>query len=71
MIDEENDIFRVVVNDLGQYSIWPVGRDCPLGWAGRGIRGTRTECLEWIRATWRIGYELSDEPLPSAPLTDP
>ncbi|TMQ04191.1 MAG: MbtH family NRPS accessory protein [Deltaproteobacteria bacterium] len=35
-----------------QYSIWPVGRDIPLGWRTTGTRGTRATCLIYIAETW-------------------
>ena len=37
-MDEVQDrtIYRVVVNDAAQYSIWPVERDLPAGWRDSG-----------------------------------
>jgi MbtH protein len=49
MNDEQ---FRVVVNHEGQYSIWPVDRDLPLGWEDDGTVGTRAECLAHIEEVW-------------------
>ena len=38
----------VVVNDEKQYSVWPVGRDLPVGWHVDGFTGTEEECLAYI-----------------------
>ncbi|MCE6995146.1 MbtH family protein [Saccharothrix sp. S26] len=46
------DEVKVVVNDLGQYSTWPVRRPNPLGWHDCGVAGTREECLEHISRVW-------------------
>jgi MbtH protein len=50
----EDDIqsYVVVLNDEEQYSIWPAGRDLPLGWRGDGVRGSREECLARIGEVW-------------------
>ena len=54
-MDREEDPFEsysVVVNDEGQYSIWPEGRAMPLGWKAVGHAGPKDECLEYIGANW-------------------
>jgi MbtH protein len=52
--DEEDDgvVYRVVVNDEEQYSIWPVDRDLPLGWRAVGVAGRKAECLAHITEVW-------------------
>ncbi|HNP72023.1 MAG TPA: MbtH family protein [Kouleothrix sp.] len=52
--DEEEDttIYNAVVNDEEQYSIWPADRELPLGWKETGKRGTKSECLEYIKEIW-------------------
>jgi MbtH protein len=55
MGQEEHDdaaAFKVVLNDEEQYSLWPAGRENPLGWHDAGKAGTREECLAFIRETW-------------------
>jgi MbtH protein len=42
----------VVVNDEGQYSIWPLVLDLPAGWQLQGSTGTRAECLAVIARIW-------------------
>jgi len=53
-MDTTNDttIYRVVVNDEEQYSIWPVQREIPLGWRDDGKTGTKEECLAYIEEVW-------------------
>lgn len=50
--DEGQTIYVAVVNDQEQYSIWPEGRELPLGWRDAGMRGTRAEVLAWIEEVW-------------------
>lgn len=50
--DDENAQFRVVVNDEGQYSIWPDWKAVPNGWSAVGIVGLKAECLDYIEKTW-------------------
>jgi MbtH protein len=45
-------VFKVVVNDEGQYSIWPSDRDNPAGWSDAGRVGPREECLAYIEDVW-------------------
>ena len=45
-------IFSVVVNHLGQYSIWPTDRETPSGWTTTGKVGDQEECLGHIDRTW-------------------
>ncbi len=49
---EDTTIYTVVVNHEEQYSIWPAGRDLPLGWSDAGKSGPKAECLEYIKEVW-------------------
>jgi MbtH protein len=49
---EDNTIYKVVVNHEEQYSIWPADRDLPLGWREVGKSGTKEECLAYIKEVW-------------------
>jgi MbtH protein len=49
---EETTIYRVVINDEGQYSIWPAERSNPLGWNDAGKSGRKDECLAYIKEVW-------------------
>ena len=50
--DDPFSSYSVVVNDEGQYSIWPEGREIPLGWKAAGHSGSKDECLEYIEEHW-------------------
>jgi len=49
---EDKTLYKVVVNHEEQYSIWPADRENPLGWKEVGKRGTKEECLSFIREVW-------------------
>jgi MbtH protein len=50
--DDEDGEFCVLVNDEGQYSLWPTFRDVPAGWTAVGPRGARQACLAYIEENW-------------------
>jgi MbtH protein len=50
--DDESGEFLVVVNDEGQYSLWPAFVPVPAGWTADGPRGTRQECLDHVEEHW-------------------
>jgi MbtH protein len=50
--DSEDAVFKVVINDEEQYSIWPEYKDVPAGWRAVGPVGKKAECLEYINANW-------------------
>ncbi len=49
---EDTKIYTVVINHEEQYSIWPEGREMPLGWTPVGKSGLKQECLDYIKAVW-------------------
>jgi MbtH protein len=49
---EDSTIYHVVINHEEQYSIWPADRPNPPGWKFAGKRGTKTECLAYIKEVW-------------------
>lgn len=49
---ENTTIYKVVVNDEEQYSIWFADRENPLGWKDVGKSGIKSECLEYIKEVW-------------------
>lgn len=53
-MDSEQDktIYKVVMNDEEQYSIWPADRENPLGWRDAGKQGTKDACLAYIQEVW-------------------
>lgn len=52
--DESNNeiIYKVVVNDEEQYSIWPDVSKIPSGWTEIPVSGTRDKCLAYIAEVW-------------------
>jgi MbtH protein len=50
--EDENGEYLVLVNEEGQYSLWPAFREIPAGWTTVGPRGKRKECLDWVEKTW-------------------
>jgi MbtH protein len=49
---DENNQYKVVVNQEEQYSIWPLERESPLGWRDAGRSGSKAECLAYIEEVW-------------------
>ncbi|BAI76839.1 mbtH domain protein (plasmid) [Azospirillum sp. B510] len=50
--DAELSEYKVVVNDEGQYSIWPDKRKSPAGWHEEGTVGRKDVCLKRIEEVW-------------------
>lgn len=51
-LDDENGTFYALVNEEGQYSLWPVFADVPAGWTVAFGQDTRAACLEFIERSW-------------------
>ncbi len=49
---DENTTYQVLVNDEGQYSLWPADKEVPAGWHADGTRGTRQECMDHVDEVW-------------------
>ncbi|MDB9527406.1 MbtH family protein [Oscillatoria sp. CS-180] len=49
---EDTTLYEVVINHEEQYSIWPKGRELPLGWNTVGVSGPKDECLRHINEVW-------------------
>lgn len=49
---EDTKIYKVVVNQEEQYSIWPVDRENPPGWSDAGRSGPKADCLAYIKEVW-------------------
>lgn len=50
--EEDNAIYKVVMNHEEQYSIWPAERKNALGWRDAGKSGLKQECLAYIKEMW-------------------
>jgi MbtH protein len=50
---EDNDAsYHVLVNDEGQYSLWPAFAEVPAGWTVAVADSTRADALEYIEKEW-------------------
>jgi MbtH protein len=50
--DDEDGVFYALINDEGQYSLWPTFAEVPAGWRVVHGPGTRQEALDHIEANW-------------------
>lgn len=49
---EDITIYKVVINQQDQYSIWPANRENPRGWQDAGKVGRKAACLAYIKEVW-------------------
>ena len=49
---EDTTMYKVVVNQEEQYSIWPADREAPMGWRDTGFHGLKDACLQHIQEIW-------------------
>lgn len=50
--DDPDGAFQALVNDEGQYSLWPAFAPVPTGWTVELGPASRQECLDHIEARW-------------------
>jgi MbtH protein len=50
--DEDDTVYRVVINHEEQYSIWPADRPNPAGRRDAGCTGPKADCLAYIEQNW-------------------
>ncbi|MFI1160743.1 MbtH family protein [Streptomyces sioyaensis] len=50
--DDTEGTFLVLVNDEGQYSMWPAAVDVPAGWTVAHPEDTRQACLDFVEEHW-------------------
>ena len=50
--EDENGIYHVLINEEGQYSLWPSFIDVPDGWTIIHKSDSRAACLELINRNW-------------------
>jgi len=48
----EDATYLVLVNHLGQHSLWPEAIDVPAGWQVVFGGGERQACLDYVAANW-------------------
>jgi MbtH protein len=47
-----NNLIVVLINDEGQYSLWPGGKAVPPGWCATETQGTEEACTKWVDEVW-------------------
>lgn len=50
--EDDEAIFKVVINHDEMYSIWPADRENPLGWRDTGFSGNRLACMQHMKEIW-------------------
>ena len=50
--DDEAGVFHVLINEEGQYSLWPSFKQVPNGWTIVHEADSRQNCLEFINSHW-------------------
>jgi MbtH protein len=50
--ENEESTYHVLVNDEGQYSLWPSFIDVPKGWTVVLELSTRQRCVEYVNEHW-------------------
>jgi MbtH protein len=52
MMSEDTREYTVLVNAEEQYSLWFAERTPPNGWTEAGQRGSKEDCLAYIKSVW-------------------
>jgi MbtH protein len=50
--EDEDGRYLALINDEGQYSLWPAFADVPDGWTVAHDEDTRQACLDYIEENW-------------------
>ncbi|MGH4024506.1 MAG: MbtH family protein [Pseudonocardiaceae bacterium] len=50
--DDESGTFYALVNDEGQYSLWPSFAEIPTGWTAAHGVASRQSCLDYVEEHW-------------------
>jgi MbtH protein len=50
--DDQGGAFVVLINDQGQYSLWPAAAEIPAGWSVACEQNGRQACIEYIDRNW-------------------
>ena len=49
---EHCKIWKVLISQEDQYSVWPASKVIPSGWRDTGKEGEKEDCLSYIKETW-------------------
>jgi len=52
MNNNDQTVYKVVMNHEEQYSIWPAHRENAPGWKDAGQSGMKDACLSYIKTVW-------------------
>ncbi len=50
--EDPNGTYLVLVNQEGQYSLWPDFVDVPAGWTVVHEQSSRSACIEYLETHW-------------------
>lgn len=50
--DDDDAMFRVLVNEANQHSLWPEFADVPQGWVAVFGPATKAECSDYVTEHW-------------------
>ena len=50
--ENENGLYKVLINEEGQYSMWPSFLAIPKGWSVAFGEDSRKSCLDYINEKW-------------------
>ncbi|HTE39529.1 MAG TPA: MbtH family protein [Steroidobacteraceae bacterium] len=50
--EDENGTYVALINDEGQYSLWPTFVEVPTGWTVVFNENSRQNCLDYINTHW-------------------
>jgi MbtH protein len=50
--EDDNATYLVLVNDEGQYSLWPSFAEVPAGWTVAKSEDSRQACLDYVNEHW-------------------
>jgi uncharacterized protein YbdZ (MbtH family) len=48
----DGEVFRVLMNEEEQYSLWPAGKEIPAGWVSVYGPGGKADCLAFVETNW-------------------
>lgn len=50
--EDPDGAYLVLINDEGQYSLWPAFAEVPAGWSVKFGENDRQSCLDYINENW-------------------
>ncbi len=51
--ENDNYTYKVLMNEEGQYSLWPAFLDVPIGWNVAHEEASRQVCLQYVETNWK------------------